>query len=744
MLPRARRFAEMPPAWHDHSVIEIPLSRVVHYPMPGLNAPAALQFSPDGRLLTYLWSEDGTLVRQLWAYDRESAETRAIARAPGEGDTDAPITPEETLRRERLRMRGFGITAYAWAERANVFIVPSLGEVYSGSSDGELIKLNTGGGAIDPRLEPGGSALGFVRDGELWVLDLRAEDALPRRLTFDASQPNALGERLLTNGLAEFIAQEEMGRGSGFWWSPDGRQLAFAQVDNSDVTPFSIVHQSDDAASVEVHRYPFAGGANAKVRIGIVRASGSEPDWVPLSMTADFYLARVNWAPDGSLFLQVQRRDQRQLDLLRYRPDSHAIENIISENSDTWINLHDDLRFPESDGPGYQIVWSSERSGFRHLYLYSSIGDEIRQLTHGDWMVDRVIDVRDRWVYFLAGLTNPLERHVYRVSLSGGELEHLSPNPGMHAAVLSPAGDCFADAWDSAVRPPSVCIRDLAGAIQQTVFAGDSTEATELELVAPEFLQLAADDGVTLYGALYRPPGQRMVAAPLLVSVYGGPHVQQVTNSWSLTVDLRAQYLARRGFAVLKLDNRGSARRGHAFEAAISGDLGNLEVQDQVAAIRFLEPDDAVDCSRVGIYGWSYGGYMALMCLLRAPAVFQAGVAGAPVTDWSGYDTHYTERYMRTPAENPGGYAASSALRHAASLAGRVLLIHGMIDENVHFRHTVRFVTALIQAGKRFNLLPFPSERHMPRSEEGRLYMEERLIEHFEAMLGDGTVSKAS
>jgi len=714
--------------------------------MPGLNAPAALQFSPDGRLLTYLWSEDGTLIRQLWAYDRESAETRAIARAPGEGDTDTAVSAEEALRRERLRMRGFGITSYAWAERANVFIVPLLGEVYIGSEDRHLRKLNTGGGAIDPRLDPEGSALGFVRDGELWVLDLRTEDSIPRRLTFDASQPNVAGERLLTNGLAEFIAQEEMGRGAGFWWSPDGRRIAFAQVDNSNVTPFSIARQSDDDASVEVHRYPFAGGANARVRLGIVPASGSKPDWVPLDATADSYLARVNWAPDGSLFMQVQTRDQRRLDLLRYQPDTHTLETIISENADTWINLHDDLRFPESDAAGraaYQIVWSSERSGFRHLYLYSTAGEEIRQLTRGEWMVDRVIDVCDSWVYFLAGLETPLERHVYRVSLGGGEPEHLSPGPGMHGAVLSPAGECFADAWDSTARPPSVCIRDLGGAVQQTVFAGDSAEGTELELAPPEVFQLSVDDDVTLYGALYRPPKQQRVAAPLLVAVYGGPHVQQVTNSWSLTTDLRAQHLARRGYAVLKLDNRGSARRGHAFEAAILGDLGNLEVQDQVAAIRSLEPDAGVDCSRVGIYGWSYGGYMALMCLLRAPTVFQAGVAGAPVTDWSGYDTHYTERYMRAPADNPGGYAASSAVRHAASLAGRILLVHGMIDENVHFRHTVRFVTALIEHGKRFELLPFPSERHMPRSEEGRLYVEERLIEHFGPLLSQDIVAAA-
>lgn len=721
--------------------VELSLARVVHYPLPGANAPASVQFSPDGRLITYLWSEAGTLIRQLWAHDLESGETRLLARAPAEGDTDATVSREEALRRERLRLRGFGITTYAWAKKTPVLLVPVLGELFSGGEDGRLRQLEQGSGALDAQLNPAGTAVAFVREGELWVLGLE-EGTRARQLTFGASPVNTAGERVRTNGLAEFIAQEEMGRGSGFWWSPDGSQLAFAEVDSSGVEPFTIAHDGAAPASAEVFRYPFAGQRNARVRVGIVRAEGSAVQWVPLPVDEDSYLARVEWTPDGALLAQVQTRDQRRLELFRFDPLAGRVETVLAERSETWVNLHDDLRLVSAEDSGqgeYQILWSSERTGFRHLYLYSHDGTEVRQLTRGEWAVDRVVGVHGGWVYFLAGRETPLERHLYRVSvrasLDGSQPERLSVEPGMHSAVLSPTGDCLVDLHDAQDQPPAAYLRAADGKLRSTIFAGDASEAQRLGLAPPEMLTVKAEDGTALYAALYRPSPAGSGAAPLIVSVYGGPHVQQVTNTWAMTVDLRAQYLARHGFAVLKLDNRGSARRGHAFEAAILGHLGEIEVRDQVAGVRTLTQDAAIDCDRVGIYGWSYGGYMALMCLLRAPEVFAAAVAGAPVTDWDGYDTHYTERYMRSPTDNPDGYRASSAVQQAAALRGALLIIHGMIDENVHFRHTARLINGLIEHGKPFALLPFPNERHMPRGEADRLYMEERLVEHFQRNL---------
>jgi dipeptidyl-peptidase-4 len=718
--------------------VDLTLQRIAHYPLPGMNVPSGLAFSPDGRLLSYLWSEDGSLVRQLWAYDFAKQAIRMLARAPGDGDSDKTVSAEEALRRERLRMRGFGITGYAWAKDAPVLLVPVSGRLLvSDNYDAPLRELQTPVGAINPQLSPDGRSVAFVRDGELWVIGTE-EGAASRQLTVDAAADPLAGGWLRSNGLAEYIAQEEMGRGVGFWWSPDSHQIAFAQVDLTEVTAYRIAHDADDPPDEEVHRYPFAGGNNARVRIGILHVEENGIKWLP-SIGDDVYLARVNWAPDGALYLQVENREQQRLDLIAWDQDSEAFRPVLTEAGEPWLNLHDDLRFvPRNGSTEFDLVWSSERTGYRHLYLYSSIGEFMGQLTCGDWPVDRVLDIKSGWVYFLAGKESPLERHIYRVRLLSHapeneviDPERLSTQAGLHVGLLSPDGEVLADLWDSASSPPRLETRYLLSGVVQEITPPDPSEANDLGLRAPDFIVVPADDGTPLYGALYAPSSKADGAAPLIVSVYGGPHVQQVANSWSMTVDLRAQMYAREGYAILKLDNRGSARRGRAFEGAIAGHLGGVEVADQLAGVRAVSRRPDIDATHAGIYGWSYGGYMTLMCMFREPEVFVAGVAGAPVTDWDGYDTHYTERYLGTPQENPTGYEQSSAVAAAESLAGALLIVHGMIDENVHFRHSVRLADGLIAARRPFRLLPFPRERHMPRSEEDRVFMETQILQHF-------------
>ncbi|MCA9928912.1 MAG: S9 family peptidase, partial [Anaerolineales bacterium] len=270
------------------------------------------------------------------------------------------------------------------------------------------------------------------------------------------------------------------------------------------------------------------------------------------------------------------------------------------------------------------------------------------------------------------------------------------------------------------------------GEVVQNVFEGENGRSADPLLTAPEIVTFNSRDGVPLYGALYRPPAAFGKGPfPTIVSVYGGPHAQRVTNSWLLTVDMRAQYLSSLGFLVFKLDNRGSARRGLAFEGVLKHNMGDIEVQDQVDGVNWLASQGLTDPNRVGIYGWSYGGYMAAMCLARAAATFKVAVAGAPVTHWDGYDTGYTERYMGTPQTNPAGYEISNVMAHVDKIEGKLLLVHGLIDENVHFRHTARLINALIHARKPYDLLLFPNERHMPRSLADRIYMEERIRDYF-------------
>ena len=724
----------------DNATHELTAERVARQPAPGMNVPVSLAFAPDGRV-TFLYSEAGSLVRQLYAWDPATDE-RTLLLQPVEG---GGYSREEALRRERQRQYGQGITSYFWSVRGGTLLVPLGGGIFVRTPFDRDLRRAADAPCIDPQLNADGSAVAFVREGELYSLDLVLPDAVPQRLTFDAA-PARDGDQPVTNGLAEFAAQEELGRSHGFWWSPDGRFLAFEQVDASPVPLYPIVHQGENAVDVETHRYPFAGAANVRWRLGIVRAAGGAVTWLPLSSEQggacgpDAYLARIDWTPDGALLVQLLSRDQRTLELSRVEPFSGAVESLIVERAEDWLNLHDDLRVvqqPDAPPDQYELLWSSERTGTRQLYLYGHDGHELRRLTRGDWPVDGVlaVDAARRLLYF-AGSETPTERHLWRVPLDGGDPDRISREPGLHGAVFGRDCSRYVESFSSLTTPPTLALRDTDGSTIRELYAADRSEADALALAPPELMTVTARDGTVLHGALWRARGTAVgEARPLIVDVYGGPHVQQVVNGWSLTAALRPQYFASRGFNVFALDNRGSARRGHTFEAAIGKRMGSIEVSDQVDGVRALAADPLIDTARTGVYGWSYGGYMTLMCLLKAPDVFKAGVAGAPVTDWDGYDTAYTERYMQTPQINPGGYRESSVLTHVGALAAPLLVLHGLLDENVHFRHTARLAAALNAAGKLYDLAIFPNERHGPRDERQRAALERRIADFFERNL---------
>jgi dipeptidyl-peptidase 4 len=687
---------------------------VARFPRPGMAIPGKVHYSPDSTFLSYLFSQRGDLRRDLWRMDLKTGEKANWLSPPGEAVTEENVSREEALRRERLRLRETGITDYSWAEKANVMLLPIRGELYRWG-DGALARL-TGGGVIDPQITDDGRRVFFVRDADVWVIDNAGE----RRLTSHASG--------VTNGLAEFVAQEELDRLTGYWPSTSGDLVAFEHVDERHIPIYPIVHQAKAAVEVEEHRYPFAGAENARVRLGVVALADGRTTFMDLGIE-EGYVARVDWYPDGRLFVQWLSRDWRRLELLAYDVGSGGSRAIVVENQDPWINLHHDLRFLKGTG---EFTWSSERSGFRHLYLYARDGKLIRQLTEGDWPAEATValDEPRRRLYFVGWQESPLERHLFRVSLDGGQPERLTKEPGMHGVVVAPDFSSFVDVSDNREQRPSITVRRLDGAAAQVL---QPSSPIDLELRPPELRQFRTSDGAELYAAVYRP--QASGKAPVIVSVYGGPGPQMVNDSWAQTVDLRAQMLAEQGFVVLKVDNRGSARRGLRFEAPLARAMGDIEVRDQVEGVRWLGSLGFADLSRVGIYGWSYGGYMTLMALLTAPDVFKAGVAGAPVTFHEGYDTAYTEKYMSTPKSNPDGYRRASPLTYVDQLRGKLLLVHGMIDENVHFRHTARFMQALIDAGKPFETLIYPNERHMPRSERDRADLERRLLEFFQRNL---------
>ena len=737
---------------------KIAIEEVARFPAPGMAGPIGYAFSPDDKQVTYLFGPDHSPVRQLYALDIATGKRRVML-ASLEGESEK-LSVEEALRRQRQRQLGQGITRYAWASKSDCILVPGQSAVHvldgpmsptrlddpasparlddSASSARRVVDAD--GPVLDPQLSPDGERVAYVHDAEIYVVDVfergGGERAEPRQLTTGA---RGTGK---THGLAEFIAQEEMGRSSGFWWSDDGSRVAFVEVDETHIPVYRIVHQGSDATGADAqedHRYPFAGAPNARVRLGVVSADGGEPVWMDLGqdpdLDQDIYLARVHWLPDGQLWAQIENRQQTLLDLVRFDLASGRRGSVLRETSDVWINLHDMFRPLDSGG----FIWASERTGFSHLYLYDSDGALVRQLTDGDWVVDGLagVDESAGLVYFTGTLDGPTERHLYATPMAGGAPRRITREPGTHAVTLDHKCENFVDVHSSTDTPPTATVRRLADSSEiRSIHQPSDPRIADLELEPPELVTLRTDDGTTLHGAIYRPPAEFGAGPyPTIVSVYGGPHAQMVDNHWSMTCAMRAQYIRSRGFLVFVLDNRGSARRGAAFEAAVKHHLGTVEVWDQVEGVRWLVEQLLADPERVGIYGWSYGGYMALMCLARAPGVFKVGVAGAPTTHWDGYDTHYTERYMGTPHSNPDGYADSSVGAYVEHIQGKLLILHGLIDENVHFRHTARLINALIARRIPYELMLFPDERHMPRKMEDRVYMEERISEFFEMNL---------
>jgi dipeptidyl-peptidase-4 len=707
-------------------VTRLSVEDISRLPLPGTDIPGDVTFTPDGGALTYLQSGDLSLVRSLWRHDLASGERRVLAGPTPEASHEDALGLEEHLRRERKRTDELGVTEFAWASSAAVptLLVPIAGRVFVAVGDEALTgvrPLPGVKGASAAVLSPDGRRVAFVREGDLWVTSL--DGAAPRRLTSDA-EPGVF------NGLADFVAAEELDRFDGLWWDGAARHIAYAHVDERMVPAYAIAHLGDGTPAHEEHRYPFAGGPNARVTLRVVAADGGPSVSCELGMEPDDYLARVVADPTGGWLAAVLPRAQRSLRWLRVGTDG-ATHELWVENAEPWINLDDQTRVL-TDG---RVLRSTERTGFRHLELRRPDGSLERSLTDGDWAVTGVVNVDEPRgeVLFTATRDGVTERHLYVVPLAAeGPVRdplRLTTEPGWHAATTSQDGGQWIDTWSTLEQAPSVVVRSRDGGEPVIVHSPSATEES-VGLPAPELLELTAADGrTTLHAALYRPSvATGGSPPPCVVWVYGGPNSQYVKRAWELTVHGLRQYLAQAGAAVLVVDNRGTAFRGLAFESVVNGRLGGAELEDQLAAVNQLAARGAIDRERVGITGGSYGGFMTLLALARAPETFRVGVAVSPVTSWDGYDTAYTERFLGTPASNPEQYDASSVLSIATALRGKLLLIHGAIDENVHLRHSIRLVAALQGADREVELVIVPDDRHHPRTPTGLRTRDRRMV----------------
>jgi dipeptidyl-peptidase-4 len=671
--------------------------------------PETIRWSPDGSKVSFVLRDDAGEHGELYYLDVASGKKEVLV---SEAKLGLLAPPDSKIKDERAKewATRYHVAAYHWAPDSQHLLFDSQGQLW-------LFDLNTGTGiqftsaadpSQDPKFAPDGKSLAFVRKHNLYVRSV--PEGNERQLTKDT-------EETQLNGEVDWVYAEELSVRSNWFWSPDGKEIAFLHTDESKVPTYPITDWLPTHPTVEMEHYPKAGDPNPVVRLGVVEA-GSKPKWFELVKDAEFYVPRFGWLREGWLWAQTLNRTQDTMDLFFVDVRSGKSRKVLTETvKGGWVEVNDDFRILKS---GDRFLWTSWRDGHTHIYLYSfdrnsplaSDAKLERQLEQGDYEVLGIagVDEAAGSVYFRANKEDIRQQQVFAVGLDGSGLRRLSTREGTHAATFAPDGKHYVENYSSMLTPPQWSVCAVSG---ECAPMWQSHDVSGYNLRAPGYLEFKADDGTTLYGELLLPPQVPQGAkVPLIVHIYGGPAGQLVRNAWGGATDQFQEILARRGYAIFTVDNRGTPNRGLKFSTATRRQSGGVELKDQLTAlIALLAKYPQLDRSRVGMWGWSNGGSMTLYSLTHSDA-FKAGISVAPVTDWHNYDSIYTERYMGLPKDNAAGYEVSSIPKAAKNLHGSLLLVHGTSDDNVHMQNSIQMVDELIKSGQQFRLMFYPNKTH--------------------------------
>jgi len=699
--------------------------------------PETLKWSPDGTKLSYVQRDDAGEHGELWYIDTASGN-KAVLVAEQKLQSLAPPASSISDERQKEWATRYSVAAYQWAPDSKHLLFDSHGQLWYYSLDNGIgVQITTSADASsDPKFSPDGKEIAYVRKHDIWIHPLNDNE--------NEHQLTTKGDENLLNGEVDWVYAEELAVRSNYFWSPDSRQIAFLQMNQKQVPTYPITDWMPVHAKVEEQKYPQPGDPNPEVRVGVVELGG-RVHWINAGdpKDKDIYIPRFGWVRDGLLYIQVLNRAQDKLQLYFADVATGRSKLVLTETSDAWVDVRHDFKILKS---GDQFLWSSWRDGHTHLYLYSfdkrnPLGAEaklVTQLTKGHFEVLDVatIDEDAGLVYFSANADDPREAQTYSVKLDGSGMQKVTTGAGSHRANFAPSAKYFADDYSAVLSPPHLSFCTVAGSCQ-VVWESRSLEG--YSLIAPQQIELKAADGkTTLYGSLLLPPGAehgQVRQYPLILNPYGGPGGMSVHNAWGGTTFLFHQIMARRGFAILTVDNRGMGNRGKDFAAALKHKFGTVELDDQLAALdQVLQRYPMLDPNRLGWWGWSYGGFMTLTALTHSDR-FKAGVSVAPVTDWRLYDSIYTERYMGLPKDNEQGYKNGSPVNFAANLHGRLLEVHGTSDDNVHMQNTIQMVRHLVNAGKQFDLALYPNKTHGISGFKDRMQLFHRIQDQFERWL---------
>ncbi len=716
--------------------------------------PEAIKWSPDGSKVSYVQRDDSGERGELYYLDVATGKSAVLVASEKLASLAPPASAIKDERKKEAVQR-YSVAAYHWSPDSKKLLFDSMGQLwlYNLDSATAVQVTSSADASSDPKFSPDGERIAFVRRHNLYTRAVNKGEE--RALTKDADPD-------LLNGEVDWVYEEELYTRSNYFWSPDGGQIAYLQMNEKDVPSYPITDWIPLNPQVDQEKYPKPGEPNPGVRLGVVGANGGKTKWIagssdgglPIGNDPGVLIPRFGWVRDGVLWVMVLNRVQTRLDLYFIDVASGKAKLMMTEQSDAWLDMGTlGAQVPDADfalfASGDRFLYRSWRDGHYHLYLYqfdkqNPLAGEaklVAQLTHGDWEVTGIsaVDEPQGVVYFTANEGDWRQENIYSVGLDGKNFHRISKENGTHSPNFYPKSTkYYVDEYSALTTPPrmSLCTNDGSC---NPFWQSRSIEG--YDLLTPKFVDFKAADGATtLQGALLLPTSGPMMAngkAPLILNPYGGPGAQTVRDQWG-TISPFDQILAREGFAVLKVDNRGMANRGRAFAAPIKKNLGETEFNDQIAALKqALQQFPQLDDKRLGFWGWSYGGYFTLYTLEHTD-MFKGGVSVAPVTDWRNYDTIYTERYMLLPKDNVDGYHNSSPVNYAADLHGSLLEVHGTSDDNVHMQNTIQMTNAFINAGKQFQLMLYPRKTHGIAGTAARTHLFHMINDHFEEILAPG------
>ncbi len=696
--------------------------------------PETLEWSPDNTKLSFVQRNGNSDQGELWYADAATGEKKVLVSAAKLATLD-PGYNKVKNERERERLTRYHVAAYLWAPDSKHLLFDSRGQLwlYDLSSNTAVQFTSAPESSGDPKFSPDGNHVSYVRKHNLYVRSISGKDE--KQLTKD-TDPNLL------NGDIDWVYAEELAVRSNYFWSPNSRDIVFMQMNETQVPTYPITDWMPTHPTVDHQKYPKVGDPNPVVRLGVVDTEKGKVRWIKLTDNQDTYIPRFGWVNDGVIWAELLNRTQDKMDLYFIDARTGKSRIVLTEATPgAWIDFEQvEVRFFKSPG---RFLWPSWRDGTMQIYLYSfdkqnPMGSDAKlegQLTKGNFEVLGIdgIDEAEGTVFFSANKDDPRQRHLYSVKLDGSGLQELEPAVGMHYSQFSDDGKHYFDTYSETLTPPQIKICSVGSSCHSV---WDSNSVADYDLVPQNWLEFKAQDDTTLYGRLLLPPNPQPGAKiPLIVNIYGGPAAQMVLRGWGGASELFDQILARKGFAVFAVDNRGTPGRSRKFQTAIRHEFGAIELNDQLTALNQLyDRFPQLDRDRTAIWGWSNGGSMTVYAMTHSDH-FRAGVAVAPVTNQVNYDSIYTERYMGLLSDDKKGYDESDVSKDAANLRGSLLLVHGTSDDNVHFQNSVQLIAALINADKHFRLMIYPNKTHSIAGKDARVNLFEMIEDHFEREL---------